>query len=323
MQSADPTHSSAPTAPRAHRGDDSPPLRAERQLCTQRMLSARANAGNAHTLHTLRTALRQSTKCGSRLAIAARTPNSGDPRLQLWRAGSRPTRDPRPLNSLRSRALNSRARVFVYVCVCVRTRELPPCRSASRAGTRAPSLGRAGRWPQAGGSAAAGTGAPSAQVGPECAARAGTAQASAACSAADLSRGAAGAGLIGEWGRGGAGPGRRWGPACTRSRVAGALEPTGSQIPGLVQPRSQTCTSWDLLTALGSPIRETEVQRTLCWFLCRGARPRILSGVQGRPVTRGPNASGWVLPTGATCGASSTWALGRLSGIQRRPPGDV
>lgn len=118
MQSADPTRSSAPTAPRAHRGDDSPPLRAERQLCTQRMLSARANAGNAHTPHTPCTRSAQpSDRAPSAVHHAARTPNSGDPRLQPWLAGSCPNRDPRPLNSLRSRALNSRARAWVCVCV--------------------------------------------------------------------------------------------------------------------------------------------------------------------------------------------------------------
>lgn len=209
------------------------------------------------------TARRQRAKCRSRLAIhpAIRSPNSGDRRRQPSRAHSRPARD--APSSPSSRVLNSG--------VCERARELPPCRSASRAGTRAPSPGRAGRWPPAGGSAAAaGTGAPSAPGGPGRAAGRGLRHPVRLRRRSLLwaARPAAGAGLIGERGRGGAEHGRPWDPGSTRSREVGA-----NPEPGSVLPRSHPCASWDLLTAPGSPTGETEAQRARLVPLQRG-RPQ-------------------------------------------------
>lgn len=203
------------------------PLRVEHQLCTHGILSARLTRAHTRPAH----ARRQHAKCGSHLAIrpAAQTPNSGDRRCQSSRVHSRPALD--PSSSPPSRVLNSG--------VCKRARKPPPCQSVSRAGTRAPSPGRAERRPPAGGSAAAAVpGAPSVGLG------------LGAQRARGLRNPLLPATLLlwarqprsgSYWrvgaGRGGAGPGRPWDPAST-SRCSGA-----NPEPGSVLPRSHPCAS--------------------------------------------------------------------------------
>lgn len=256
------------------------PLRVEHQLCTHGILSARLTRAHTRPAH----ARRQHAKCGSHLAIrpAAQTPNSGDRRCQSSRVHSRPALD--PSSSPPSRVLNSG--------VCKRARKPPPCQSVSRAGTRAPSPGRAERRPPAGGSAAAAVpGAPSVGLG------------LGAQRARGLRNPLLRATLL-LWAReppervllesgGGAGRG-------------GARTPMGScqhqQVLWSKPGARLSSTALPSLRLLGPVDRTRFTHRGklrpsgVGWFICREARPRSLSGVYGRLEASGASASGWVLP---------------------------
>lgn len=172
-------------------------------------------------------------------------------------------------------------RLEVGASARARARDPPPCRSASRAGTRAPSPGRAGRRPPAGDSAAAAVaGTPSARGGPGRAAAAGTAQPGAACSAAALGPANSQSGSYWRVGWGGAGRGPDVRGILSEPRVSGRCSGANPE-PGSILPPSSPCASWDLLTGSRvprSPTGETEAQRT------RG----------GAPLQRGrPQESVW------------------------------
>lgn len=146
-----------------------------------------------------------------------------------------------------------------------------PCLSASRAGTRAPSPGRAGRRPQAGGSvAAAGTGAPSVGRGPGARRARGLRRPVLPAAPPLWAREQRERVLLESGGGEGRGQDARGIPPAPGAQWQVPWRQPGARYLPQFCCSPSPATSWDLLAAPGSPIREPEGSRTQPVPLQRG-----------------------------------------------------